>query len=359
MAGASTALPAASSLPGCWLRSLRFSWALLLLLAGMLGGCESDNPWAPYTDRVLRVATFMSCFDGISGLPPNGTFYQVLSPQLVADERGVGRLRYYDGRTIRDEAVHFVWRRSWSEGSAPPPDNNVRCAAVWDIPWSTRLNRPYYLEDEPARVAKRYGPLVKWHDLILCGMTMVLLIGTILSWFSYDADEYYQFAFVVAGALGACVASTIIGDISVRQPWKLVERALDYYAFYDALPKRSGLLQPLSAAAIDRLLQAPPLPSQIGFSIDVFAWTAGLLGLSWLGFNAHRIVIGAYWIFVPLPLEQQHARVLASGDIPTTDELLQALSDTLVGKSPWQLDVMRRKAKAFRRQLEPHTQQGG
>jgi hypothetical protein len=159
VSSASTALPAASSLPGCGLRSLRFSWPLLLLLAGMLGGCESDNPWAPYTDRVLRVATFVSCFDGISGLPPNGTFYQVLSPQLVADERGVGLLRYYDGRTIRDEAVHFVWRRSWSEGSVPPPYNNVRCAAVWDIPWSTRLNRPYYLEDEPARVAKRYGPL--------------------------------------------------------------------------------------------------------------------------------------------------------------------------------------------------------
>ena len=330
-------------------RSL-LSWVGLALLATILGGCERRDPWAPYTDRVLQVGTFVPCNMQFSGLPSGRTYYHV-DTRLQVDADGIGRLRYYDGRTVRDEPVQFA-------SASTARYSNVRCVAVWQIPWSTHLNRPYYLEDEPARVAAHYGALVAWHNFILFVMAIVMVMGITSSWCSYEQHEHGLFAGSVAGAVAAWMVSALIGQDSVRQPWSVVQKALDYYAFYDALPKQGAWLQPLSADAVARLFQPPPLPSEIGFSIGAFALTVALLGLGWLAFNARRIVIGAYWMFVPLPLDQLHARISASGELPTTDELMQALSDTLAGKSSWQVEVMRRKAQAFRQRLEQHIQQG-
>lgn len=326
--------------------------ATLTLLLAVLGGCQSRDPWAPYTTGVLMIGAFVPCGVESTGLPAGATYYHVVSPRLVADDRGIGPLQYFDGQSIRTEQVFFVWRRQWWQSAAAIPYGHVRCAMVWTIPWSTQLKRPYYLEDEPARVEARYGVLVSWHDRILAGMAVAFALGLVPIWFAYDADNRGLFVLRAVGALAVWMVCALVGVISVRQPWSVVERALNYYRFYDHVPKSSGLLRPLSAEAADRILRAPPLPTEIGFTLDGFAWTAGLLAATWLALNARGMVVGAYWLCTPLPLARQHARTVATGTVPTAEESMRTLADTLIGKSPWQLDVMRRKAKAFRKDIE-------
>jgi hypothetical protein len=324
----------------------------------MLGSCAASDPWAPYTSNSTAFITFVSCDAQLNNLPGYGTYYHA---PWAAPQSGLQSVSYYNGRNVQTEPVYVLFLRNRQQQSfrVTAEPYGVRCAAVVLIPWSLRINRPYDLEDEPEKVEAHYGTLVAWHNLILCIMAAALLTGSLLTWFSYGQEKRGEFVTVSALAVLLWINTFGVGLLTVLQPWSVVRRALAYYEFYDSLPKQSGWLEPVSADVILGLLQAPPLPSQIGFSIAIFASTAFILSAAWLGCLARPIIDGAYWVLVPLPTEQVHAQALAEGRAPTADELMQALSDTLAGKSSWQLDVMRRKAKAFRQTLEQQMQHGG
>jgi hypothetical protein len=131
----------------------------------------------------------------------------------------------------------------------------------------------------------------------------------------------------------------------MHAPWRAFEKAQAYWAWFDALPHSGGWLLPIAADDFGFLLSGPPNDTEF----YTRAWLIGTMALAivWLGFVMPAVITGSYWIMTPLPLEELHERASKQGRTPTPEELDAALRAALAGKKAWQIDVLRRKAKAF------------
>ena len=98
-------------------------------------------------------------------------------------------------------------------------------------------------------------------------------------------------------------------------------------------------------------MAGPTHPQSTQFHFEVFAWVSGgLIGL-WLLITSPFVVMGVYWLAVPLPLEELHQRTLRAGRAPTAAEITAAALSACTGKAAWQHRIMQRKADAFAKNL--------
>ena len=186
--------------------------------------------------------------------------------------------------------------------------------------------------------------------LVLSLVFAVFTLALIPSWWGYEQSE--RWAIKAVAAVGILFVSVATAAIFLRLPWNTFQTALGYYKFFDELPRNvSGNLLPIAPQQLYFLIAGPLHPNDMQFAFTPFALVTGVLGTLWLIFVAPSVVRGLYWLTTPLPLQDVHRQALRDGRAPTAPEIMAAVLKANVGKSAWQLNIMRRKADAFARNL--------
>jgi hypothetical protein len=163
----------------------------------------------------------------------------------------------------------------------------------------------------------------------------------------------------IACALAGLIILVGIGAeaVCIYAPWTTFQKALAYYEFFDALARNGrGDLLPLAPQQLYFLIAGPPHPTDAQFMFTPFIVIVGVLGAGWLIALTPFIVMGVYWLTTPLPLQELHRQALREGRAPTAEEITAAVIKASVGKSAWQLNIMRRKAEIFARNLSQIAQ---
>jgi hypothetical protein len=335
---------------------------VVVLLTSSLGGCGPD--WRPYVspNKALAFITIVSCAWPIKSLPSHAMFHPVRNSYPTAGGLGVHTVTFMTLQgQLQTEPLQIIYTQT-IDGAlydvAPGYEVRKRCGAYVGIPWSDRINRPFYLEDQPAKVAQKYGALVAAHWCVFFCLCCVVLLGCISSWHGFEGDPEHKRVIAAACGLAGVLFCELTAAVNVLAPWSTIKQALDYYAFYDALPRNAQGLLPLSDPQLMRLWAGPPHPSQIKFSFEPYAIAAGTFLIIWIVVLLRPIIEGIYWLRVPLPLAQLHEQALARGQPPSVDEITSALNQTVEGKETWQLNVLRRKAQAFAKSLGTNATKG-
>ena len=330
--------------------------ALALLTVGACTPRYSTADWSEYVSKhqTLQFIAAASCGtpSPFNPVGDDAAFFKVSSLQPVA-----GQSWQYDVVYLTDEG----WRRGrfdikqwWSASqnrSAPASAwrQNKNCAVLAEIPRSKDSARPYHIEPAAAKEAE-YKSLTGRVVLVLSLVFAVFTLALIPSWWGYEQSE--RWAIKAVAAVGILFVSVATAAIFLRLPWDTFQTALGYYKFFDELPRNvSGNLLPIAPQQLYFLIAGPLHPNDMQFAFTPFALVTGVLGTLWLIFVAPSVVRGLYWLTTPLPLQDVHRQALRDGRAPTAPEIMAAVLKANVGKSAWQLNIMRRKADAFARNL--------
>jgi hypothetical protein len=330
----------------------------LLLIAFVLCGCVPNWPranWKGYVSETetLHFVAGASCNVDLPFNPIQTDFFEPLSVRPVPGEPWTFVFTYNtinERKTERLDVVQWWTARKTFTAPSKPYDQYRRCAVLVDVPQSKNGRRPYYLEDERAKTAEyqRILAVNGWIVGLLCAVAVILTVPAAIG-----ADESCVVGPLTIGAASAVVliGPILAGYVCLRLPWHEFTTAQAYFQFYNDLPRRDGMLLPLSSSEFYFLLSGPPHPSETQFDFQTYVWTTVILASAWFVGIIAFVVRGLYTIFVPLPLAVAYRRAAAKGRELTADEALTATQNGLSGKRPWQLRIMRRKAQAFARHM--------
>jgi hypothetical protein len=322
-------------------------------LAALLGACAPLWPSADWSgsphvsqDQVLRFAAHADCATPWPFNPITGAYvYKVDRVRQVQDYPWRYEVQFQS--TTGQEVERLDIRQWWTStktltGPSLEYEANRRCGVLIDIPQSATSQRPYYVDDARMKEIEHDWAMGLEHLVLwtMGGLFVLLLIPT---WFGFESSESWWVA--AAAAFTIVLVSLLATEFCIDAPWRAFEQAQAYWTWFDALPQAGGRLRPISADNFWFLLRGPPNATE--FHAGVWAIATIVLAEVWLGAVMPAVVTGWYWIRTPLPLEKIHRRALAEGRAPTVEELDAALHAALAGKEAWQIEVMRRKAKAF------------
>jgi len=116
----------------------------------------------------------------------------------------------------------------------------------------------------------------------------------------------------------------------------------------DSLRAQNYSVTPARPATIESIRQVVEHKNSPSNPLGMIA--GGLIGW-WLLITTPFVVMGVYWLAVPLPLEELHQRTLRAGRAPTAAETTAAVLGACTGKAAWQHRIMQRKADAFAKNL--------
>jgi len=331
--------------------------SILALLA--LGACTprySTADWSAYISKkeTLQFIAPASCgtLAPFNPVADDATFFAVSSMQPVA-----GQPWRYDVVYLTDEGLRrdrFDIKQRWTayrNYSAPSSAwrENQNCAVLVEIPRSKESARPYYIEQAATKEADYHSHAAS-ATLVLALVFTVLVLAVIPSTWGFERADHWAIA--AAFAVAILMVSLFAYTICINDPWATFKKALGYYKFFDDLPRAAGGdLLPLTPQQLYFLIAGPPHPTDTQFAFTPFAVITGCLATIWLIVVSPFVVMGLYWLTTPLPLEEAHQRALGEGRAPTAEEIVAAVLKANVGKSAWQLNIMRRKAEAFARNL--------
>jgi hypothetical protein len=331
----------------------RSGWGLvaLLLMAGLLGGCDDRLYWDEYASaNPILFFTPVSCALRFQHVPA-ATYYQVSSINSLGN--GSYRFGYATAQNVATTDVTLT--QVWTYGLRYAPTFQIAtgsvggaCAVLVAVPYSATIKRPYWLYADPDAIQAQ---IVQVRPLILLALIVSFfsLAGTVVYVMeTYAEDEAEWFMACLGSAGGVFVISLGFGiAFGLWVPTQLAE-ALDYYASFDALPRTAGWLLPLPWETAARVFVGPPYPTQVSaMAFAPFFWATGILHALWFGAHAFRIVLAVYWAKLPLPIEQRWETGVREGRVLAMDEIAAAMRQTLDGRSDWELSVLRRKAHAF------------
>jgi hypothetical protein len=329
----------------------------LLLVAFALGACApqySRDDWTGFVSKseTLRFMAPASC----SPFYPNPVADDAAFFQINRLGPAKGEPWIYNAELVGHGSIsrgRFVVSRSWAPGkiTSAPWDvikDKQFCNVLAEIPVSWDGRQPYYVEPKAAKTAE-YKTLTPVTPM---GMLLLILVcfALVLSFWGFEhAGQWARSAGTLLAILGA---STVLYYLCIEAPWQEYQRALAYLKFFEDLPRTaSGDLLPISPSQFAYLAAGPTHPNSTQFHYEVFAWGAGAMLSLWLLATSPLVLMGIYWLAVPLPLEELHARTLREGRSPTAAEITGAVLGACTGKAAWQHRVMRRKAEAFARNL--------
>ena len=340
-------------------RSSRLTLLLLALTSLVLGACTpqySRYDWSGLVSKseTLRFIALASCDTPylLNPVAADADFFKVNNLQPIKGEPWTYNIEF-----VEDEGVHrgrFVIKQWWSgAGIRAAPSSvttdNKFCNVLVDVPVSRNdARRPYYVEPEAAKTAE-YKSLTQVTPL--WGLLLVMVcVALILSFWGFEHAEYwFKYAGGLLVVMGLCL---LIYYFCVEAPWQEYQGALAYLKFFDHLPRNaSGELLPITPEQLSFIVAGPPHPRSAQFKSELFAWATGGLTALWLIVIAPFVVMGIYWLAVPLPLEELHQRTLRAGRAPTAAEITAAVLSACTGKAAWQHRIMQRKADAFARNL--------
>lgn len=308
---------------------------------GLVSNSETLRFLAPASCRTPR---FLNPIDG------NAAFFKINRLEPVRGEPWTYLAEVVEASGIR--RGKFIVSQRWTAAGITTAPSSVTydqyCNVLAEVPVSRDGRHPYYVEPEAAKTAE-YNALSPVTPL---SVLLVVLVCTalFLSFWGFErAGGWRQLAGILLAVTGV---SVLLYFFCVGAPWREYQQALAYLKFFDELPRStSGDLLPIYLQQLAHLAAGPPHPHSTQFHFEVFAWVAGgLLGL-WLLIASPFVVMGIYWLVVPLPLEELHQRTLRAGRAPTPAEITAAVLGACTGKTAWQHRIMQRKADAFARNL--------
>jgi hypothetical protein len=339
-------------------RSLSYG---VLLLSLTLGACTpeySRYDWSGLVSKsdAMRFLALASCTNSLNPIADDAAFSKINRLEPVKAEPWT-----YNIELVAETGVHggkFVVSQWWSATGVKTAPWSVRsenkfCNVLAEVPISRDGRHPYYVEPEAAKTAE-YNSLTPFTPLSVLLLVLVD-VALLLSFWGFEHAEYW---FKSVGALLAMIsASAVLYYFCVEAPWQEYQQALTYLKFFNELPHTaSGDLLPISQQQFAYLVAGPPHPHSAQFHFEFFAWVAGGLISLWLLVSGPLVVMGVYWLAVPLPLEELHQRTLRAGRAPTAAEITAAVLSACTGKAAWQHRIMQRKADAFAKNLNDIAQ---
>jgi hypothetical protein len=368
-------------------------WRLLGLGVVALGlaGCDARHDlWYRNSDDVRAFMTAMSCTANGAGIyaVTGQKLYQVVGWRWWLNDPCRGAVcnpltanespdRYAFGLTFINDAGASVLQKFWvvdrkdmlalSVGMsskftmpnwlhAPPPGRTGEtCVGLVTLPWQRSGNRPYWVADQTLRLnATDLQTASLRTALVLVGLGLVFVVGTAFAAAGYFDAPRQRGGGIVRAVIFGIVALGVLLFIQsyVTEPAERLPQIQSYYSFYDKLPKNSGNLLPLRPDDARVLFAGPPLTTDLDQRTDMFQWAALIALIGFLLLSAKRIIMGLYWVFVPLPLEVRFRRARARGDWPRASEIVDAVRQGTMNKSTWQSRAMELKAERFRRELD-------
>jgi hypothetical protein len=289
--------------------------------------------------------TMPPLFDALNG----DFFYQVISLHRIPGERWLYEVEYEAATRVRIGVVYVLQEWTTSGRITAPTlgyDSGYHCVVVADVPKAKGSDRPYYVPTARVEQAAYDSAIALEREVLwlIGGLVAVLLIP---AWYGFERPSAWLVS--VLAAVGIIMVSAIATGVCIESPWQDFQRAHAYWAWFDALPRQDGLLLPLTIDDFTFLLRGPP--NDTTFYAGTWAIITAVMAAVWVAVLAPPVIYGCYWLLTPLPLDQVHDKALSEGRAPTVEELDAALFVALVGKSPWQIHVMRRKAEAFMRRF--------
>jgi len=242
----------------------------------------------------------------------------------------------------------------------PPPTTRSAesCVGIASVPWQRNGNRPFWVADatlhlNPADLQTNS----MWTAFTLLGLVLAFITATVFVGVGYfDGTGSRKLGITLALVVGCLVIGVLMYMRSyVTEPIERLTQIQAFYSFYDKLPKSAGNLLPMNASDARRLFAGPPLTIGIEQSTSAFYWTASISIVVFLVLSLKRLVMGAYWIFVPLPLETSFRRARTRGDWPRANEIVDAVRRGTMNKGTWRARAMELKAERLRRELDAMT----
>jgi hypothetical protein len=326
-------------------------------MALLMAGCVpqySRYDWSGFVSKyeTLRFMALGSCnslFQNPVGA--DAAFFKVnrLDPVKGAPWTYAAELVDEDGM----RRGRFVVSQQWTAAGVTRPAWEVIkdakfCNVLAEVPLSRDGRQPYYVEPQGAKTAE-YKALTPVTPI---SMLLLVLVGAalVLSFWGFERPSHWcKWLGVLLVMIGAIM---LLYHFNVEAPWQQYQQALAYLKFFEELPRTAGGdLLPISAQQFDYLVAGPPHPTMTQFHYEGFAWVAGGLICVWLLIIGPFVVMGIYWLAVPLPLAELHKRTLREGRAPTAAEITGAVLSACTGKAAWQHRIMQRKADAFARNL--------
>ena len=328
------------------------------LLAMMLAACApqySRDDWTGLVSKSesLRFLAPASCDtpDLLNPVPADAAFFKINHLEPVKGEQWT-----YNAELVGENGVRrgkFVVSQWWTVAGVKtaPRDvtkDNKFCNVLAEVPVSRDGLQPYYVEPEAAKTAEFNAvnqPGVLWWFLVV-----VVCSAWVLSFWGFEHVEHWlKWSCVL---IAVFVGLVVVCYFCIEVPWQEYQKALAYHKFFNELSRTaSGDLLPISPQQLAYLAAGPTHPHSTQFHFEfLICVTYSLMG-TWLLFTAPFVVMGIYWLVVPLPLEELHQRTLSAGRAPTAAEITAAVLGACTGKAAWQHRIMQRKADAFARNL--------
>jgi hypothetical protein len=243
---------------------------------------------------------------------------------------------------------------SWFNPPSPARGGEV-CVGLVTVPWQASPNRPFWVADgtlslNPADLQTAS----MWTALTLGGLIAAFAVATgFIGAGFFDAPRGRGSAIARAIILAVIAASILMYMRSyITEPAERLPKIQTYYSFYNKLPKSGGNVLPMSPQDARTLFAGPPLTIGLEQSTSAFNWVALISLLVFLALFIKRIIMGLYWVLVPLPLEVRFRRARARGDWPRASEIVDAVRQGTMNKSSWQSRAMEMKAERFKRELD-------
>jgi hypothetical protein len=333
-------------------------WVLSILALLSLGACVpqySQLDWAGLVSKTdtLRFIAPASCDtpDVFDPVAVDAAFFKINRLEPVRGEPWTYNIEFVENEGVR--RGRFVIKQWWSGAGIKAAPSGVTtdqkfCNVLAEVPVSRDGRHPYYVEPESEKTAE-YNSLTPFTPLPIF-LLLFVGIALLLSFWGFEhAELWCKWAGVL---VGFCVASALVYFFCVEAPWQEYQKALVYLKWFDQLPRSaSGDLLPISPQQLAYIVAGPTHPQSTQFQFEVFAWVSGgLIGL-WLLITSPFVVMGVYWLAVPLPLEELHQRTLRAARAPTAAETTAAALSACTGKAAWQHRIMQRKADAFAKNL--------
>jgi hypothetical protein len=269
-------------------------WRALAALAGalLLSSCEMGPFWDAYASKTatMQLLTYVPCCVSVTDMPEHQTYYHLTYFDLLGTPGGVF-VSYRDaaGKAVYTSVylsyVAYVGLRDYTAiatGSPPYWQRNLRCGVLVVLPWGDAAERPFFIPLPPRELqAIAEGNVA----LSACNYVVGALFGFAI-WLCLMVPgclpEEKSRAFGPLIALLLLLGATaVVFWATVGSTWQQVQAALDYYRFFDALPRVGAGLLPLSWSETAALLRGPPYPPVTSAGDpDSFLWVL------WIGYAA-------------------------------------------------------------------------
>jgi hypothetical protein len=328
------------------------------LLALLAGDAWGQNSWDEYVSKTqtLKLFTFVPCDATPDRVPEHQTYYHAwyFAPTYgkafwIGSADATGKYNY--GQRIFITVLWYFGISDYTNIQPAYPDvreRNPKCAALLVLPTSDHGKRVFYAATEPATALKSADRA--YYLALSAGIAalLLLLIARMYIGAGLSAEESERGHAYTLALLGIVFVAAII-FLVCSMPIENVKRLVEYYIFYDHLPRGSlNDLLPLSWAQVLKLINGPPLPSDTAVDYRLYYQTVGVVAGVWLVVAAPAIAFGIYCVHFADPFRELRKQAKRRGEAPSPEEYMAVLSEAALSKSRWRLDAIRRRAQSRR-----------